>query len=71
MQTRMWPDNLIPLGLAARQLGISAEYLRNLTNRGLVRSVRDPQGRRYFRLEEIARLGVERRDRQRQAPGAR
>jgi DNA-binding transcriptional MerR regulator len=46
----------IPIGEAARALGISPEALRDWERRGWIKCWRGPNGRRFFDLAEIERV---------------
>ncbi|MGW0483920.1 MerR family transcriptional regulator [Nonomuraea sp. NPDC003214] len=48
--------DLIPIGEAARRLGLNASALRYYDERGLVRPVGRRQGRRVYGVEELRRL---------------
>jgi hypothetical protein len=48
---------LVPIGIAARQLGISRERLKTLADAGRVRGVvRDTLGRRFVDAREVERM---------------
>jgi len=49
-------DELIPIGQAARMLGMNASALRYYEERGLVRPAGRRQGRRVYGREELRRL---------------
>jgi excisionase family DNA binding protein len=49
-------DDLLPIGDAARLLGVSVGTVRRWDTEGMIRSVRTPGGQRRFRRSEIDRL---------------
>src|SRR5437763_14463880 len=54
----MGPEGrLLPIGDAARQLGVSVDTLRRWDRAGRVRTVRDRANRRLVPLAEVERLG--------------
>jgi len=57
---------LIPIGVAARELGLSRERLSQLVRAGRVDVVRDSLGRRFLEDQELTRIR-EQRESQRQA----
>jgi excisionase family DNA binding protein len=60
----MSDEPLLPTGSAARQLGVSREWLVHLCETGRLRHVRDGTGRRLLREADVLRLAEQRRARQ-------
>jgi hypothetical protein len=52
---------LVPIGVAAREIAISRERLRQLADAGRVAVVKDSTGRRFLEMRELDRLILERR----------
>lgn len=50
------PTELVPIGEAARLLGVSVDTIRRWDAEGKVRCVRTPGGRRQVSMDEIRRL---------------
>lgn len=49
-------DELVPIGTAARLLGVTVGTIRRWDEAGHITAVRTPGGQRRFRRSEIARL---------------
>ena len=49
-------DELLPIGVAARELGVAIETLRRWDAAGEIRTVRTPGGQRRFARSEVDRL---------------
>lgn len=50
------PSGLIPIGEAARRLGVSVDTIRRWESRGIITATRTPLGQRRFAISEIERL---------------
>ena len=50
------PPALLPIGEAARQLGVSVDTLRRWSNAGRMPTITLPNGQRRYRTEDIAAL---------------
>jgi excisionase family DNA binding protein len=50
----------VPMGPAARRLGLSPEYVRELCDRGVIAHIRDASNRRLIRADELERVCRER-----------
>lgn len=46
-------NDLLSIGRAAKEIGVSVDTLRRWEKRGLITSHRSPTGRRYYNLEEL------------------
>ena len=53
------PGDLLPIGEAARLLGVSIETIRRWDAAGQIKSIRTLGGQRRFRREEIDRVLAE------------
>jgi DNA-binding transcriptional MerR regulator len=53
-------DQFVETGRAARELHVSAEALRAIEARGVIKAIRTVGGRRLFRWGDILRLKAER-----------
>ena len=49
-------SELLPIGEAARQLGVSTDTLRRWDREGLIAATRTPGGQRRIPVTEIARI---------------
>ena len=50
------PQKLIPIGEAARLLGVSVETVRRWEARGIIAATRTPLGQRRFAVTEVERV---------------
>jgi excisionase family DNA binding protein len=53
---RVDPDQLMTPMEAAQLLGLSADYVRDLSNKGSIPTLRTTTGRRLFRRGDVERL---------------
>jgi excisionase family DNA binding protein len=51
---------LVPVGLAARILGVSEHYTRVLVDEGRIAGIRDASGRRLIKRADLERFAEER-----------
>lgn len=49
----------VPIGTAARMLGVTVETIRRWNREGLINATRTPGGQRRFSIEEIERVKSE------------
>lgn len=52
--------NTLPIGEAARAIGVAVETIRRWEAGGKIKSVRTPSGHRRFAAAEVARVKAER-----------
>lgn len=58
MNTPPEAPDLIPIGEAARLLGVSVDTVRRWEGRGYIAAVRTPTGQRRFNRDDVERLAV-------------
>lgn len=56
MSTPPEAPDLIPIGEAARQLGVSVDTIRRWEARGYITATRTPSGQRRFDITEVQRV---------------
>lgn len=56
MDTPTEAPDLIPIGEAARQLGVSVDTIRRWEARGIIAATRTPLGQRRFDVTEVQRV---------------
>ena len=55
------PDDLLNTSDAARFLGVSADWVRDLSNKGRIPAMRTSAGHRLFKRSDLEKLAAERR----------